>query len=232
MLTKCDPWLQLLLSDVTTRVKTLQPGFTYPNVNLNSISLYKGVFMEPLGDKFLLLIASLIWHRSVGHNGLVHRQQIFTFLNPASSSEFLELRTKECQLYRQVPAWIHNACKGKYDECLQSKCINSLCLVFSIWKEFEYFLASALSSQSWCYQWFNPWLVQSISFILVFVSFTPTLSSSGPVSSLQHWHYYVLTPGQSGNWRKFSAVMRDHLFNSWSEYQQWTTFSSVWIIVI
>ena len=145
MLTKFDPWLQLLLSDLTTRVKTLEPGFTYPNVNLNSISLYKGVFMEPLGDKFLLLIASLIWHWSVGHNGLVHRQQIFTFLNPASSSEFLELRTKECQLYRQVPAWIHYACKGKYDECLQSKCINSLCLVFSIWKEFEYFLASALS---------------------------------------------------------------------------------------
>ena len=34
------------------------PGLEYPNVNLNSISLYKGVFMEPLGDKFFWLIAS------------------------------------------------------------------------------------------------------------------------------------------------------------------------------
>ena len=30
----------------------------YPNVNLNSISLYKGVFIEPLGDKFFCLIGS------------------------------------------------------------------------------------------------------------------------------------------------------------------------------
>lgn len=51
-------------------VKTHHPR--YPNVNLNSISLYKGVFMEPLGDKFLCPIASLAWHLSVEYNGLVH----------------------------------------------------------------------------------------------------------------------------------------------------------------
>ena len=38
--------------------RRLGPGLEYPNVNLNSISLYKGVFMEPLGDKFFWLIAS------------------------------------------------------------------------------------------------------------------------------------------------------------------------------
>ena len=31
----------------------------YPNVNLNSISLYKGVFIQPLEDKFFMLIKSL-----------------------------------------------------------------------------------------------------------------------------------------------------------------------------
>ena len=31
----------------------------YPNVNLNSISLYKGVFIQPLEDKFFSLIKSL-----------------------------------------------------------------------------------------------------------------------------------------------------------------------------
>ena len=30
----------------------------YPNVNLNSISLYKGVFIQPLEDKFFMLIKS------------------------------------------------------------------------------------------------------------------------------------------------------------------------------
>ena len=30
----------------------------YPNVNLNSISLYKGVFIQPLEDKFFILIKS------------------------------------------------------------------------------------------------------------------------------------------------------------------------------
>ena len=36
----------------TRKKRRLGPGLEYPNVNLNSISLYKGVFMEPLGDKF------------------------------------------------------------------------------------------------------------------------------------------------------------------------------------
>ena len=46
----------------------------YPNVNLNSISLYKGVFIEPLGDKFFRLIASVFSSHLTPHCPLQQRR--------------------------------------------------------------------------------------------------------------------------------------------------------------
>ena len=53
------------------------PGLEYPNVNLNSISLYKGVFIEPLGDKFFCQIKSSDLTLAVlGHNEHVYTSHI------------------------------------------------------------------------------------------------------------------------------------------------------------
>ena len=123
-------------------VKTHHPR--YPNVNLNSISLYKGVFMEPLGDKFLCPIASLGWHLSVEYNGLVH------ILN---------------NTYLQHQTWLHD-----YDghAGMRQQSLKEKILTFFIWKEFEYLLLDWALRPS--YHWFNPWLVSISLSCFLFVA--------------------------------------------------------------
>ena len=180
-------------------VKTHHPR--YPNVNLNSISLYKGVFMEPLGDKFLCPIASLGWHLSVEYNGLVH------ILN---------------NTYLQHQTWLHD-----YDghAGMRQQSLKEKILTFSFERNLNIY-SSTEHSDLLIIDLIGDWF-QSVylAFCLLHFTFinilnlnplhTTRLDEATP-SPAHYFHYLILTPGQFGNWRKFSIVMRSHLFNIWS----------------